>query len=102
MPHSPEDKKRALTRVRRIKGQVEALERALESGDSCLTILQQIASIRGAANGLMGEMVEMHLKDELVSGDTTPDQRAVRMTANAMSSTIVSSAFLITAKVIGS
>lgn len=79
MPHSPEDKKRALSRVRRIKGQVEALERALESGDSCLTILQQIASIRGAANGLMGEMVEMHLKDELVSGETTPDQRAVRM-----------------------
>ncbi|MGL5239190.1 MAG: metal/formaldehyde-sensitive transcriptional repressor [Kluyvera ascorbata] len=79
MPHSPEDKKRALTRVRRIKGQVEALERALESGDSCLTILQQIASIRGAANGLMGEMVEMHLKDELVSGETNPDQRAVRM-----------------------
>lgn len=79
MPHSLEDKKRALSRVRRIKGQVEALERALESGDSCLTILQQIASIRGAANGLMGEMVEMHLKDELVSGETTPDQRAVRM-----------------------
>ena len=56
MPHSLEDKKRALSRVRRIKGQVEALERALESGDSCLTILQQIASIRGASNGLMGEM----------------------------------------------
>ena len=79
MPHSPEDKKRALTRVRRIKGQVEALERAIESGESCLTILQQIASIRGASNGLMGEMVEMHLKDELVSGETTPDQRALRM-----------------------
>ncbi|BCA39520.1 metal/formaldehyde-sensitive transcriptional repressor [Kluyvera ascorbata] len=79
MPHSLEDKKRVLSRVRRIKGQVEALERALESGDSCLTILQQIASIRGASNGLMGEMVEMHLKDELVSGETTPDQRAVRM-----------------------
>ena len=79
MPHSLEDKKRALSRVRRIKGQVEALDRALESGDSCLTILQQIASIRGASNGLMGEMVEMHLKDELVSGETTPDQRALRM-----------------------
>ena len=79
MPHSLEDNKRALSRVRRIKGQVEALERALESGDSCLTILQQIASIRGASNGLMGEMVEMHLKDELVSGETTPDQRALRM-----------------------
>ncbi|MEX9254410.1 metal/formaldehyde-sensitive transcriptional repressor [Pseudenterobacter timonensis] len=79
MPHSPEDKKRVLTRVRRIKGQVAALERALESGESCLAILQQIAAVRGAATGLMGEMVEIHLKDELVSGETTPDQRAVRM-----------------------
>jgi DNA-binding FrmR family transcriptional regulator len=74
VPHSPEDKKRALSRVRRIRGQVEALER-----EPCMTILQQIASIRGAANGLMGEMVEIHLQDELVSGDTTPEQRAARM-----------------------
>ncbi|EJO0475649.1 metal/formaldehyde-sensitive transcriptional repressor [Salmonella enterica] len=79
MPHSPEDKKRILTRVRRIRGQVEALERALESGEPCLAILQQIAAVRGASNGLMSEMVEIHLKDELVSGETTPDQRAVRM-----------------------
>lgn len=78
-PHSPEDKKRILTRVRRIRGQVEALERALESGEPCLAILQQIAAVRGASNGLMSEMVEIHLKDELVSGETTPDQRAVRM-----------------------
>lgn len=79
MPHSPEDKKRILTRVRRIRGQAEALERALEAGEPCLHILQQIAAVRGAANGLMGEMVEIHLKDELVSGDTTPEQRAQRM-----------------------
>ena len=57
MPHSPADKKRILTRVRRIRGQVDALERALEAGDPCLSILQQIAAVRGAANGLMGEMV---------------------------------------------
>ncbi|VEC77972.1 Uncharacterized protein YaiN in in formaldehyde detoxification operon [Raoultella ornithinolytica] len=44
-----------------------------------MSILQQIASIRGATNGLMGEMVEIHLQDELVSGETTPDQRAARM-----------------------
>ncbi|MGS9668494.1 metal/formaldehyde-sensitive transcriptional repressor, partial [Salmonella enterica subsp. enterica serovar Infantis] len=66
MPHSPEDKKRILNRVRRIRGQVEALERALESGEHCLAILQQIADVRGASNGLMSEMVEIHLKDELV------------------------------------
>ncbi|HCC0171833.1 TPA: metal/formaldehyde-sensitive transcriptional repressor [Cronobacter sakazakii] len=79
MPHSPEDKKRILTRVRRIRGQAEALERALEACEPCLHILQQIAAVRGAANGLMGEMVEIHLKDELVSGETTPEQRAQRM-----------------------
>lgn len=44
MPHSPEDKKRIMTRVRRIRGQVDALERATESGDPCLAILQQIAA----------------------------------------------------------
>lgn len=81
MPHSPEDKKRILTRVRRIRGQAEALERALENGDPCLAILQQIAAVRGAANGLMGEMMEIHLKDELVSGDTSEEQRALRMAA---------------------
>ena len=59
MPHSPEDKKRALSRVRRIRGQVEALERALESGEPCMTILQQIASIRGAANGLMLSLIHI-------------------------------------------
>ena len=81
MPHSPEDKKRILTRVRRIRGQVDALERALESGEPCLAILQQIAAVRGASNGLMGEMVEIHLKDELVNGETTSDQRAVSTSA---------------------
>lgn len=79
MPHSPEDKKRILTRVRRIRGQTEAIERALENGDPCIAILQQIAAVRGAANGLMGEMMEIHLKDELVVGETSEDQRAVRM-----------------------
>jgi len=79
MPHSEKDKKRILTRVRRIRGQTEALERALEKGASCIDILQQIAAVRGAANGLMGEMMAIHLKDELVTGETTEQQRALRM-----------------------
>ena len=79
MPNSEKDKKRILTRVRRIRGQAEALERALEKGSDCLDILQQIAAVRGAANGLMGEILAIHLKDELVSGDTTEQQRALRM-----------------------
>ncbi|NNC25061.1 metal/formaldehyde-sensitive transcriptional repressor, partial [Salinisphaera sp. USBA-960] len=58
MPHSPAEKKRVLTRVRRIKGQTEALERALEAGSECAAVLQQIAAIRGAVNGLMSEVLE--------------------------------------------
>ena len=58
MPHSPADKKKALTRVRRIKGQAEALERALESGADCAPVLQQLAALRGAVNGLMAEVME--------------------------------------------
>ncbi|MFD1198341.1 metal/formaldehyde-sensitive transcriptional repressor [Brucella gallinifaecis] len=63
MPHSPEDKKRALTRLKRIKGQAEALERAVEAGTECAALLQQIAALRGAANGLMAEVLESHFRE---------------------------------------
>ena len=63
MPHSPEDKKRALTRLRRIRGQAEALERAVDAGTECSALLQQIAALRGAANGLMAEVLESHLRE---------------------------------------
>lgn len=63
MPHSPEAKKRAIARLRRIRGQAEALERAVEAGTDCGTLLQQIAALRGAANGLMAEVLEGHLRE---------------------------------------
>jgi DNA-binding FrmR family transcriptional regulator len=65
MPHSPAEKKIVLTRVRRIKGQTEALERALEQGSECAAVLQQIAAIRGAINGLMAQVLESHIREEL-------------------------------------
>ncbi|MFL9598642.1 metal-sensing transcriptional repressor, partial [Aeromonas veronii] len=61
MPSTPEEKKKVLTRVRRIRGQIDALERALENGGECRSILQQIAAVRGAANGLMAEVLESHI-----------------------------------------
>jgi DNA-binding FrmR family transcriptional regulator len=71
MPHSPDEKKRAVARLRRIKGQAEALERAVEAGVDCSALLQQIAALRGAANGLMAEVLESHLRETfgLVRGD---------------------------------
>lgn len=66
MAHTARDKKRLLSRVRRIRGQVEALERALESDTQCAAVLQQIAAVRGAVNGLMGEVLEGHVREHLV------------------------------------
>lgn len=68
MPHSPEDKKRALTRLARIRGQAEALERAITAGTECSLLLQQIAALRGAVGGLMAEVIESHLKETLGVG----------------------------------
>ncbi|WP_397534040.1 metal/formaldehyde-sensitive transcriptional repressor [Roseateles sp.] len=65
MPHSPEEKKKALARVRRIRGQAEALERALEAGADCAPVLQQLAALRGAINGLMSEVLESHIRESL-------------------------------------
>ncbi|WP_213992155.1 metal/formaldehyde-sensitive transcriptional repressor [Sodalis sp. dw_96] len=79
MPHSIEDKKRVLVRVRRIKGQVEALERSLETGADCSAILQQISAIRGASHGLMSEIMEIHIRDELGQNDLTEIQKANRL-----------------------
>lgn len=58
--HADKEKTKLLARVRRIKGQVEALERALEAEVESEKILHLIAAARGGIAGLMGEVVEHH------------------------------------------
>lgn len=67
MPHSPQEKKLVLARVRRLRGQIDALERALEAGADCAPVLQQIAAVRGAVNGLMAGVLESHLREEFLN-----------------------------------
>ena len=64
VPHSPEEKKKVIARIRRIRGQCDGVERALEAGADCAPVLQQIAAIRGAVNGLMSEVLEAHLREQ--------------------------------------
>lgn len=75
MAHTIKDKKALLTRVRRIAGQAAALEKALEQEVECAAVLQQIAAIRGAVNGLMSHVLEGHIREHLGSEDSTPRQR---------------------------
>lgn len=76
MAHTISGKKQLLTRTRRIRGQVEALERALDSEAHCLDVLQLIAAIRGAANGLMTQVLEGHIRDHLGPSATDNKTRA--------------------------
>ncbi|MDR5749082.1 formaldehyde-responsive transcriptional repressor FrmR [Caballeronia sp. LZ029] len=75
MPYSPGDKKQALARVRRIKGQAAALEAALEKDAECAAILQQLAAVRGAVNGLMAAVLESYLREEFPDSVTRSDSQ---------------------------
>lgn len=66
MSHTIREKSKLVRRVRRIRGQVEALERALETEAGCAETLQLIASIRGAITGLMAEIMEDHIRVHVV------------------------------------
>ncbi|MDH0686450.1 MULTISPECIES: formaldehyde-responsive transcriptional repressor FrmR [Achromobacter] len=76
MPHSPEEKKQALTRIRRIKGQVATLEQALDVGADCPAVLQQIAAVRGAINGLMATVLESYLREEFPDSEMRSDAQS--------------------------
>ena len=66
MAHTIRNKKKLLHRVRRLRGQVEAVERLLEGEKDCAEILQQIAACRGSINSLMSEVLEGHIRFHLV------------------------------------
>ena len=72
MTHTIHGKKKLLARVRRIKGQVEAIERALDGEAGCEQVLHLIAGVRGATAGLMAEVVEDHVRTHLVDADKYP------------------------------
>ena len=75
MAHTIREKTKLIARVRRIRGQIEAVERALESESECADVLRLIASVRGAVNGLMAEVMEDHFREHVVDA-TSAAQRA--------------------------
>ena len=62
MAHTIREKTKLVNRVRRLRGQLEAIERALESEAGCAKVMQLVVSVRGATNGLMAELVEDHIR----------------------------------------
>ena len=66
MSHTVHEKQKLLNRVRRIRGQIDAIERALQSEAGCAQIMHLIAASRGAMNGLLAEVVEDYIRTHLV------------------------------------
>lgn len=72
MSHTIRDQKKLKARTNKIQGQVIALKKMLNEPHECAAVLQQIAAIRGAVNGLMREVIKGHLVEHIVhEGDET-------------------------------
>ena len=80
MAHTKKDKEKLLNRVNRIKGQVNAIEKALEADDDCSRVLQTIAACRGAINGLMAEVLEGHVRFHVLDPRCKPTMEQAEAT----------------------
>ncbi len=72
MSHTIKEKQKLLARVRRLRGQIDAIERALEADAGCDKVIHLLAGARGAMTGLMAEVVEEHVLTHLVDADKHP------------------------------
>lgn len=75
MAHLKANKDQLIARVRRIAGQMTAIERALDSDARCAAVMQQVAAARGAINGLMYEIVEDHVREHVARQGLSDDER---------------------------
>ena len=69
MTHVVEGKQKLLNRVRRLRGQIDALERALDADQGCSEVMRLLTAARGAINGIMAEVVEDHILMHMVDPD---------------------------------
>jgi len=78
MAHTIEEKKKLLNRVRRIRGQVDSVARALEQEAECSDVLHNISACRGAMDALMAEVIEGHIRFHVLDPETTPTDEQTR------------------------
>jgi DNA-binding FrmR family transcriptional regulator len=69
----PKEKQKLLSRIKRMGGQIGAVERAVADGDECADILMLLAAIRGGVNSLMAEILEDHIRLHITHPERGPD-----------------------------
>jgi DNA-binding FrmR family transcriptional regulator len=63
------EKQKLIARIKRIRGQVDSIERSLTGADDCADILMLLANVRGGINSLMAEVLEDHIRLHLLSSE---------------------------------
>lgn len=76
MSHLDKEKQKLVARIKRIRGQVDSIERSLTADDDCADILMLLANVRGGINSLMAEVLEDHIRLHLLSTDKAVAQPA--------------------------
>ncbi|HTX51744.1 MAG TPA: metal/formaldehyde-sensitive transcriptional repressor [Caulobacteraceae bacterium] len=77
MTHVEREKSKLLNRLKRIRGQLEAIERAVESDSECARVLQQATSCRGALDGFIAEVIEDHIREHMIDPAAPRDDARV-------------------------
>ena len=80
MAHISRDRKKLLARVKRIRGQLNAVETAVSEDDDCSRVLMTLAACHGALNGLMVEILEGHIRFHIVDPDQRPTSKQAQAT----------------------
>lgn len=75
MSHTAASSDELIVRVRKIAGQIAAVERALTSNAPCADVLHRVAAVRGALNGLLDEIIAAHLEVHVASPDLSDAAR---------------------------
>lgn len=76
MAHVKNRQNLLMARVRRIAGQVAAIEKAIADDADCSTVLHQVAGVRGAIGGLMDELISEHIEEHLARPGLSDAERA--------------------------
>ena len=75
MGHISSSKDNLLKRVKRIAGQIQAIERALDTDEVCSKTLLLVASTRGAITGLMDEIIKEHAREHVANPALSDEER---------------------------
>jgi DNA-binding FrmR family transcriptional regulator len=78
MTHVATEKTKLVNRLRRIRGQLEAIERAVQEDSECARVLQQATACRGAMDGFIAEVIEDHIRVHMVDTGAPPDDPRVQ------------------------